>query len=679
MTNSTIATTTSITTEDITMKAQTTESIVDTIFRGIYINEALKFEGISEQGLINSMASRLFRDGGMLGVDALRTAVGFMGAKDYMADSDFSMYLAECLGEATVDMEAGPLDVDAAMAALLEQDYITEDGQVGMKFIEACLKRKEAYAPVPMSQPIERRFDYVENKDGPISPLFVESIHALEDTPYTVDPYMLEVAHKVNELAEMVGESQEKEAYVLVGCDKMNPEIAYHSEFKGDKRGREYQASCHGPNGQASDRSRALMDLHGVPTDYDIEEVKAVIMAEMEDMCDDVKVAGLARKAIRAQVEGDSVLADAAFITDCLNGEIAVSKPWSFVKAARIMRELMVGNRPYIGMATGYDAKCSGPQIGALMAGDADIAVAYGFSEDRVADAYALCIKSLELAGFEGLERVDIKKPYMGIFYGESRGAYSYTQGEISDAIWAAIHGEGLNVDRAEEFHAIVSESFGKKMRTLRSRVLKFKGTMTGKVRHMMPDGFEVAMEYMEKENLIGERLGFDADGELVTGFDVQASNADNDFRFMNFSMRTNDIAVNEYVRTAFVNMVQATDALLARLIVVHLKRLGAKHIIAVHDCFRVNVTEMGLLRQAIKLAYAEVFGGDTNKVSVDLPLGKDILGLFFKGLEASSETTAAFRVSQFFDNGTRRFKKIDGKSLDSLIEQLGTTYFFDK
>jgi len=110
---------------------------------------------------------------------------------------------------------------------------------------------------------IERRFGYAPTK---YSKLFKEAIHALEDTKYTVDDAMLSIATRV--LAKS-GED-DLEGYVIAGCDKMDSDDAYVSEFKGDSRGRMYQASCHGPNGQASDRSRALMDLYGVKMDYEL-------------------------------------------------------------------------------------------------------------------------------------------------------------------------------------------------------------------------------------------------------------------------------------------------------------------------------------------------------------------------------------------------------------------------
>ena len=130
--------------------------------------------------------------------------------------------------------------------------------------------------------------------------------------------------------------------------------------------------------------------------------------------------------------------------------------------------------------------------------------------------------------------------------------------------------------------------------------------------------------------------------------------------------------------------MIQATDALIARLIIVHLKRLGAQHIIAVHDCFRVNVTEMHLLEQAIKNAYMDLFGSRTNIKTEDMPLGTDILGMFFEGMqsEVTNPNAKVIPMKQFLDlhgRNIRKMTKIMNVPVTELIEALGTSYYFAK
>jgi hypothetical protein len=628
--------------------------------------EAISMEDINKSALVSTMGAELYHNGLSPSI-SLVVAVAFMGAVDYIEDDfeDFMEAFMDGLENTTVEVvksEQQPtdeLDGELIQDALVGSGYFKLDPELGLgsRFSEICSLRSEAYAPT--TGDIERRFNYAQVT---YSDLFVEAIHALEATEYTVDSDMLSLALQVQ---AALGADNDDEGYVIKGCQAMDSELAYKSEFKGDRRGRMYQAACHGPNGQASDRSRALMNLVDVPTDYDINTVKKHIMAELADMTGDVTKAAKQRKE----------LGDVEFILTNLISE-EVKKPWSFVKAARIMSELQAGNRPYIGMAVGLDAKCSGPQLGALMVGDQQIAAACGMTLVEVADAYHRAIEQLEKAGFVGIDRAGIKKAYMGVFYGQ--GYMAYTSHEVGEQLWTSMYGSvqaPANDDIAKSFHKALTASFGSKMVGVRQLVRNYADTTTGRTKHFMPDGFEVAMNYKEQVNIHGELMMWD-----TAKYDVRLRNNAETYKFINFQLRTMETHVGDFARNGFVNMIQATDALVARLIIVHLKRLGAKHIISVHDCFRVNVTEMHLLEQAIKLAYMDLFGNEWNNATKDLPMGTDILGLYFEGANRQLvDGVEPVMVSQFFESGKRRMKKVGGVAMNELINSLGTSYYFAK
>jgi hypothetical protein len=388
-------------------------------------------------------------------------------------------------------------------------------------------------------------------------------------------------------------------------------------------------------------------------------------MAELQDMTKDVTKAAKQRKE----------LGDVQFIITNLETE-EVKKPWSFVKAAHIMSELQAGNRPYIGMAVGLDAKCSGPQLGALMVGDQKIAAACGMTLEELEDAYHLAIAELAKAGFTGITRDGIKKAYMGVFYGQGYAAFTNKE-EIGEELTASLYGTGpADEDTAKRFHKALSASFGSKMIGVRNLIRGYKDITIGRTKHFMPDGFEVAMNYKVHVNALNEIMEYD-----TAKYDVTLRNNAESYKFINFQMRTMHTHEGDFARNGFVNMIQATDALIARLIVVHLKRLGATHIISVHDCFRVNVTEMHLLEQAIKLAYHDLFGGEYNNSTADLPMGTDILALYFQGANRQLiEGCEGAMVSQFFEGSQkRRMRKVNGVAVKELIEQLGTSYYFAK
>ena len=313
------------------------------------------------------------------------------------------------------------------------------------------------------------------------------------------------------------------------------------------------------------------------------------------------------------------------------------------------------------------------------MTGDQKIAAACGMTLEELEDAYHIAIEFCAKAGFTGISRSGIKKAYMGIFYGQGWAAYTdvaeLNENGQTEILEALLHGVSIPEDNAKKFHAAVSASFGPKMANVRAMVKGMGSDSVGRTKHEMPDGFTVAMNYKHKVNALGERIEWDTECP-----DVRITNNAEAFKFIKFAVKTKDVHVQDFARNGFVNMIQATDALMARLIIVHLARLGAKHIISVHDCFRVNVTELGLLRQAIKNAYQDLFGSEINVATKDLPKGLDILGMYFEGANKQLvEGTPTKMVSQFFQSGSRRMKKINGVSVPALIDALGKTYYFDK
>lgn len=559
-----------------------------------------------------------------------------------------------------------------ALAPVLEDlGYMTDDGKVGDKLQELLDMRKEAYAPVQVDHTFTRKFANFGIEKGQASPLTVEAILALESSQFTIDDYMVKVANQVQALEG--GPENDDEAYVLAGCNDMMSDLCYTSEFKADRRSRLYQAACHGPNGQASDRSRAMMDLSGVSyTAEQVPMIKKAIMAEVEDMTKDVRAAAKLR----------TELGDVQFIIgqlSLLKKDRLVAKPWSFVKAARILKELQLGNMPYIGMAVGLDAKCSGPQLGALMAGDLDLAAACGMTLVQVNDAYERAITQLASVGLTGFTRGGVKKAYMGVFYGQGWAAFTNTtqllkdeQFEILDILYPkTVSGDYIvNDDMAKRFHKAIQDSFGAAMRTIRERFKSYAGKVEGRTSHHMPDGFKIQMNYKVKFNIFNEAVEHGVETP-----DVMVNTPERTHKFIGLALKSLIVHTGDFVRNGFVNMIQGNDALVAKLIIVHLKRLGAQHIVAVHDCFRVNVTEMHLLEQAIKNTYQDLYGSTQNTFTPDLPLGTDILGLYFQGMEKSLiEGERVVPMSQFRRNKSR--KMVD---ITETIQALGTSYYFAK
>jgi hypothetical protein len=164
-------------------------------------------------------------------------------------------------------------------------------------------------------------------------------------------------------------------------------------------------------------------------------------------------------------------------------------------------------------------------------------------------------------------------------------------------------------------------------------------------------------------------------------------------------TFKTSDYALYDYARTGFVNFIQSMDGLLARLIITRLEKLGATHCDPVHDCFRVSVPDMidGKLHSAIEFAYSRLFGGETDYVSQELPMGQDAQAMYFEGVNRSCTENYKYKgnslkkaFSQFeYDVASTtsiRNLHMNGMDIQGLIKGLkndlaesGETYYFAK
>lgn len=679
---------TNLTNEVTTMNIDALEAMVEYDRTHPTVNMVALEAGRS--GVYSGMSSLLVKKGAMP-IDAFIIAGAVMDTIDELASNSTDRWfdlMDDIMESGTVTVEGDVHTCSADYLQLLEDaEIVAHEGHVyaGKNLIRLLDTVMKAYKPALAEEGVDRRFDYSKVNH---SDLFIEFIHAMEETVFTVCPIMLPI---LNEVFTMIPAKHKAHAqrYMMAGCNALSSDQGYISEYKGDNRGRGYQAALHGPSGQTSDFSRSLYEYKGVSMDYNAVEARVTLVEEMKDMgsftckqqfIDDCK---------------DAVDTPVTFILHHMDKAHNIDKAATFVKAALILAKLNAhiangDEKPYIGMGFGKDAKCSGPQLGALMSNDTEVAMACGFSMVEIDDAYHNAIKLLEKAGFHGIARGDIKKPFMGIFYGQGWMAYmdamAVKDETCNSVVWKAIHlGNEISEDRAKLFHKVVTNSFGKKMQRIRKLMKEYGVDFTNPempvaksdkpTRHMMPDSFEVAMEYKVKMNVFGK-----TDGEMP---DVMIQVGDFTMNLKRPSFSTEEYHIGDFARNGFVNMIQATDALVARLIVVKLHRLGAKHITSVHDCFRVSIGDMALLDEAIVWAYQELFGTDYNEGSEDLPLGTDILGMYFEGAEVALKPEykgTVGNVSQFTKTkGMRRLYELGGVNVSDLIDALGTTYYFDK
>ena len=325
---------------------------------------------VSEESLHLKMAMKLFSEGFtqieslVLSTTLIENVPLFSRGWDvYCRQVNKLIYNTELVYNTThltnfeIDWEDKVLDM--GLLEVVGNIDILQKGELWKQLLVGTEKNYPKLASVGMSPENRLKEDV-----GVASKLLKDARRALEQTQYNVDEYMLEVAEKVFSNPQVVCD----ELYVIQGArhmvDQGNPITV--SEFGWDARARLYHLSCHGGNGQASDMARSFLDLAGISNDYDPVKAFEIIMHEISDMWsgDNKKIGEFMSQYSSAN----------EFITDQLElkDKATVKKPWSFLKAYIIAKKITkaVANNtelPYIGMAFGLDAKCSGPQNGAIL------------------------------------------------------------------------------------------------------------------------------------------------------------------------------------------------------------------------------------------------------------------------------------------------------------------------
>lgn len=558
-------------------------------------------------------------------VNVYTKAMSFMGPilSSKYADMVGIMYNRSVIVADGERVAAEPIE-DIYKVLRMSHLLVSEDtGLYGAGWTKALNVELES-RPTPSYLPIIRRRGYggFSKHQAVRNP-----INVLEKTVFNIDMNMLNLARAIYNEA---GDHKElkADAYVVRGCDVLADldngiDEGFRAEFFADLRGRMYQGDFHGPNSQSGDLARSLMDLQDV-AEYDNAEMVDAITTEMKDMCDEDFDDNL-EAAISNPIQ---------FIKINTIGEGTVSKPWSFVKAAITIKAIADGEKPVVGMAFGLDAKSSGPQIGAMLTGDNDIAAAAGFTLVKKDDTYELAAQALTASGFTGMVRKVVKKPYMAVFYGQAWQAFTEIKNGDTDGynelitliqkinlhkipadlVEQVTEGKMELVDaQAQYFHRVVEASFGKKIAALRklikdSQVAGYEGGKVqmhtnAPIKYLMPDGLEVAMRYKVRKDIFGEvTMKKDAcDVSVETGFAFAPT-----LIHAKLSFETTEAAIYDHARTGFVNLIQACDGYLARLIVGNMGKVTDNVVVSIHDCFRTsgNAYIDGKLHEAIKQAY---------------------------------------------------------------------------
>ena len=630
------------------------------------------------------LAALLVRVHDVLPKEAIALSTIFAKNMELLVQDEGEMFIEQMdaeLNDIYVNDEL--IEVNDYINKLTKCQYIkvtNDDVVIGKKLIRALEQSSGSTAVRLASEGIVERKRQPKESHGSTN---AKAIAVLEDTQFTVSTIMLDILRDVYKEGDAFTKSIIRDdLYVLKACAAMNPELAYVSEFFPDDRGRKYQSDYLGANSQTGDIPRSLQDLCNVSTDYDNDVVIEALLTELCDMTsekDKVVISKLISEASNNPVK---------FIKDRLGKGSSVKKVSSFTKFSMLITKLRDGEKPYIGVAIGPDAKCSGPQNGGLMVADDSVLQRCGFSTEAIDDMYQIAADNCTKAGIKGMTRNGIKKAFMAVFYGGGWAlmmdvkAIENVDGSF-DSLWKGIdldNNEEME-DRAKLFRKCIKSSFGKKLTMLMAAINNQGFDYDAKVckydkpvKYTLPNGFEVAMDY---------RVCINIDNEVVVekkdALNVVVSTMNYIKVFKNMKFRTEEYDLAAYGRTGFVNLIQATDAIIADLIILHANKLGVEHVLCIHDCFRTNVHQIGLLTEAVKLAYLELYGTDKNEPTEFLG-NLDILDAYFKGSQEATkeEYKEENKVhKQFYSNGARVLRRIGKEKFVDVVNDIANRKFF--
>jgi hypothetical protein len=219
-------------------------------------------------------------------------------------------------------------------------------------------------------------------------------------------------------------------------------------------------------------------------------------------------------------------------------------------------------------------------------------------------DPYVMSAKILNNKfGHAFATRSFIKTPYMAVQYGGTEKALLTSRDNIQNLKDAGVTPESM-VDVAEDCVKAINEALGRKINNLKtivqntlSDILEEKGRAYITYRHT--DGQSVFKPAAPKVEVCPSFSIFLGSGEQTMHFGKKDGM---------WTIQSKVPTAEEYVRTFMVNYIQGLDALVARTVIVHAKRVGLNSFTSIHDCFRTTLKDAPRLKAVIASAYKEVF-----------------------------------------------------------------------
>lgn len=512
----------------------------------------------------------------------------------------------------------------------LEHDKEAKTVKQTMKWSDlVTLKESTTPFTVPVLPEMRRKHIIKGGKVKP-SKLMTEAIEFLEGTDYHVDQRMVHIVqgYMDNLGPRKVCEAIDTEMHVWTNSRALVAEEKLFSDQFGDNRGRLYHVSCAGPNPQSSDFARSLYS-HNVEQYVKKDSPEYfMFMNELNDIADGdwVTVKYLTRAAQNP----------VAALNHMLHGNCnAPSKPFTYIRLALDWYEFETTGQCDSRIGFGLDAKCSGTQYLAMIAGNIEMMKATGFvakGEGKYTDPYLLslkCLKGLlpktriEIANPDLVNRAAIKTPYMAIQYGGGQAALMGSSDFVK-----LMNGMGIKEEQHLDFAKVcidaIKQALGKKINMFIEQVAKTVEARleeTGKVfltyRHT--DGQLVRKPCFPKE-AICEPFSIRVDAQTRCIFGIMK---DENNETKPWTIKAAQPTAEEFVRTFVVNFIQGIDALVARTVAKYAKQDGLRGYTSIHDCFRCCLADATKMMNCIRKAYKEIFVDNNQFENLEKQIGK--------------------------------------------------------
>ena len=500
----------------------------------------------------------------------------------------------------------------------LEMQFIAETGYgtdnhvftQSPKFVDLCSIKS---ATAPQTTPVDdlaRNTTMVKGDRAKACPMLAQSIKFQQATEYSVNRIMVNIAEQAKKACFKLPIWKDIRNS-MAGVARMDADTGYYSEINADKRGRTYFASHFGANPQGCDYNRSVYSLKHTQAVEKDSPAYMMFMAELAE------AAGKNKTYMQTNVLLRAAANPVVALTKMLENDL-VASPFTYIRLALDFATFERDGVCNVSVPMGLDAKCSGTQILAILAGNMELLAATGFSETKVADPYMLCAKMYGA----NADRNIMKKPYMVVQYGG--GAESLEKDENLAAMWARQDIDAKTGSKAVikavkavlgrkivGMQAGIANAVAAKLKATGATSLEYKHLDGQLVKYVVCGSVELTTEYTEIRYTQSTVIGFGSK-EHNTGLTVSNGIPD----------------AGEFARTFMVNYVQGIDAMIARTVAVMAKDAGLNGYVSIHDCFRTELADAPKLMNVIRDAYNHLFVKHDPLAHLAKQIGFDTVGL---------------------------------------------------